>query len=78
MVRVCSLRKKKSKKCFFLFKFVAVLLTTKPRGRGLGALVDCPLKKTFFAASLSKRKMKLKLGNMRRLVKSGKMQQNLG
>ena len=29
--------------CFFLLKFVAVLLTTKP-GEGLEALVYCPFK----------------------------------
>ena len=34
----------------FLFKFVAFLLTTEPRGGGLKALVA--LKKDFFAASL--------------------------
>ena len=44
----CPLRKKD----FLLF--VAVLLTTKPRGGGLKALVDCQLrKKVFVAVSLT-------------------------
>ena len=33
---------------FFLNKYVADLLTTKPRGAGLKTLVDCSLKKNFF------------------------------
>ena len=50
------LRKKNVFK-FFLFLFVSVLLTTKPWGGGgnarrLKALVDCSLKKNFFAAAL--------------------------
>ena len=37
----------------FLFFFICSRpLTTKPRGGGLDAFVDCPLKKVFFAASL--------------------------
>ena len=42
-----STKEKKGKKTFyvFFFHFVAVLMTTKPRGRGKKALVDCPLKK---------------------------------
>ena len=43
------------KKKRFFFKFVAVLLTTKPRG-WLKALVDCPLKtKTKIAAYMKMR-----------------------
>ena len=50
-VRGCPLKKKKSFNVFFLL--VIVLLATKPRAGGLKALVDCSLKKCFFAASLT-------------------------
>ena len=40
----------KENKLFLMFFFVAVLLTTKPRG---GGLKDCPLNGNFFTASLS-------------------------
>ena len=45
-VRGCPLRKKDFFEC--LNKIVVVLLTTKPRGGGLKALVDCPLKKELY------------------------------
>ena len=38
---------------FFLFLICSHFLTNKPRAAGLKALVDCPLKNNFFAASLS-------------------------
>ena len=52
-VRGCSLRKRIQ--FLFIFNFVIVLFTTKPRrGGGLNALMECPQKKKlFFAASLS-------------------------
>ena len=47
----CKLSTKEKRNFFnvfsflFSFKFVAVLLSTKPWGGGLKALVDCPLRK---------------------------------
>ena len=53
-VRGCPLRKIYIFFFLFFLKFVPVLLTTKPSGAGLKALVDCPLKEDLFlfAASL--------------------------
>ena len=64
MVRGCSLQGKKKFLCYF-FKFVAVHLTTKSRGGGLKALMDCKIKdkkKTFyvFVASLTEYECRLK------------------
>ena len=44
---VCRHFTLKEKKDFF-FKFVSVLLSTKPRGGGQKVLVDCALKKELF------------------------------